>query len=70
MGTSKKLWKWLGALLALLGTVALGGLFASKATTGYAVLSYVPSVVHPIVGWAIIIGAIGAFAFNVYKAVK
>jgi hypothetical protein len=64
--------KWkvvLTETIALLGGLAVGGLFVGKTTTGFAVLNYVPAPVHPIVGW-IIIGATAIFGgMALWKAV-
>lgn len=67
-------WKWVTSIITLLTLLVLGGLFASKTTTTLAVLKYIPSVVHPVVGWILI--ALGLIQFIIVlvlaiaKAVK
>lgn len=54
-------WKWITSIITLLTLLVLGGLFASKMTTTLAILRYIPSVIHPVVGWILI--AIGIIQF-------
>lgn len=42
-------------IVGILVSIAVGGLFASKTTLTFPVLSFIPAVVHVIVGWLIII---------------
>ena len=63
----KKLIGWLEVLVSLLVTFAIGGLFASGTTLGFPILSYIPSVVHTILGWGIIIWAVIGFILKVIK---
>jgi hypothetical protein len=67
-------WKWITTTITLLTLLVLGGLFASKTTTSLAVLKYIPSLIHPVVGWILI--ALGLIQFlivlvlAIVKAVK
>jgi len=54
----KKLFGWIEAIVTLLVTFAIGGLFASGTTLTLPLLSYIPAIVHTIVGWGIIIWAV------------
>lgn len=45
-------------IVSLVVVLAVGGLFASGTTTGFPILSWIPSIVHTIVGWGIIILAL------------
>ena len=66
----KKAWKWLVSIVMLLVSVAVGGLFTSGTTASYTFLKMIPASWHPIIGWAVIIGAVGAFLIQLYHAVK
>ena len=63
----KKLIGWIDVLIGLLVAIAVGGLFASGTTLGFPILSYLPEIVHTVVGWAIIIGAGIRFVMNLVK---
>ena len=54
----------------LLTAFIVGGLFISKATTGNVVLGYVPAVVHPIVGWVIVVVAAVLGVMGAYSLVR
>ena len=58
----------LGAF-SLVTAFIIGGMFVNKTTTGNVVLGYVPSAVHPIVGWAIIVVASFLGIMGAYKLV-
>ena len=63
----KKLLGWIDVLIGLLVAIAVGGLFASGTTLGFPILSYLPEIVHTVVGWAIIIGAGIRFVMDLVK---
>lgn len=46
------------ALLTLLVSLAVGGLFLSGSTQDYFILSYLPEIVHTVVGYAIYVLAV------------
>lgn len=64
---TKKLLNLLDVVIGLLVAIAVGGLFATGTTLGYPILSYIPEVIHTIVGWVIIIGAIVKVAMSFIK---
>jgi len=49
-----KLPKFVLYILAILISVAIGGLFVSGTTLSFPLLSYLPLIIHQIVGWIVI----------------
>ena len=74
MKLKNAVWKWTMSVITLLTLLVFGGLFVSKTTTTLALLKYIPSLVHPILGWILI--ALGLIQFIIVlvlaitKAVK
>lgn len=57
-------------LLLLLTAFIVGGMFISGSTTGNVVLGYVPAVIHPIVGYLIVIVAALLAIMGIWGYVK
>jgi len=66
----KKAWNWITAIVMLLASIAIAGLFVSETTTTFPILEYLPAEVHVWFGWLVIIGSAITFIMKVYKAVK
>lgn len=65
--------KWLAAALgfsSLVTAFIIGGMFIQKTTTGNVVLQYVPSAIHPVIGWGIVLVAGVLGITGVWKMVK
>ena len=56
--TLKKLAGFIGMIIGIIVSIAIGGAFIEGVFLNVVILKYLPEVVHTIVGWAIIIGAI------------
>lgn len=62
--TGKKVAGWIGMTLGVVGLVAIGGLFINGNTLVLPVLRWLPEIIHTIVGWTFVVGALlsGALA--------
>lgn len=58
MAKKKKLMDWVNVIVGLAIAFAVGGLFTTGTTLAYPILGFVPEIVHTVIGWVIIIGAI------------
>jgi phosphotransferase system glucose/maltose/N-acetylglucosamine-specific IIC component len=56
--TSRKLSAILGMTVAVIASVGIGGLFVSGGFLDVVILKWLPLLVHQIVGWVIIVGAL------------
>lgn len=50
----KNLMNWLVMIVTWVALIGVGGLFVNGAMLGVPILSYLPTIVHTIVGWIII----------------
>ena len=55
---TKKITGWLGIVLALIVTIAIGGAFVNGTFLAVPILKYLPLIIHQVVGWVMIGGAI------------
>lgn len=67
MVKKKKLLKWLTEIITLIVVVAIGGLFTTGTTLTFPILSWIPEIVHTLVGWAIILVSIVQFIMKIVK---
>lgn len=58
---NKKLMKWLGMIVMLIVSIAIGGYFVSGGFLNVVILNYLPLIVHQVVGWIIIVGSLAKF---------
>lgn len=63
----KKLSFWLMSIPTLIVAIALGGTFISGFFTDKMILSYLPLIIHQIVGWIFIGGGILTFIYHLIK---
>ena len=57
----KKAMNWIAMIIGLLVALAIGGLFAGGELMNIVILKWLPLIVHQVVGWIIIIGAVIKF---------
>lgn len=72
MARKKGIKGWENALWMILGVIALvgvGGLFVKGTFTSVVLLSYLPQIVHTIVGWLIIILTLIGAGANLYRKI-
>lgn len=60
----KDLMTWLTTIITLIVAIGIGGLFAVGEMTGVPLLSYLPLIVHQVVGWIVIGGSILNFVLG------
>jgi len=53
----KKFMNWIATIVGLIVAIGVGGLFVAGGFTGVVLLSYLPLIVHQIVGWIIVVGS-------------
>lgn len=74
MGKKKNsLTKITNIVLMIVGIVALvgiGGLFIDGAFLNVVILKWLPQLVHTVVGWVVVIGALMSGAVSAYEALK
>lgn len=62
--------KWTNVLLMIVGIIALigiGGLFINGSFLNVVILKYLPLIVHQVVGWVMIAGAVLSGLFSILK---
>lgn len=55
--TAKKYTDWLTTIIMLIVGIGVGGLFVNGTFLSVFLLSYLPTIVHTVVGWLIIAGS-------------
>lgn len=55
MAKKKSILDWLMIIVGIIVALGIGGLFIKGGFTGVIILSYLPLIIHQIVGWSIII---------------
>ena len=63
----KKLIKWLTEIVTLIVVISIGGLFTTGTTLTFPILSWIPEIIHTLVGWGIIIVSIIQFVMKLVK---
>ena len=58
MMAKKKLVDWIWVIIGLITSIGIGGLFVAGTFTTTVILSMLPAIIHTIVGYTIIAGAI------------
>lgn len=58
---------WIAMILGLLVALAIGGSFVAGKFLDVVILNWLPLMVHKIVGWIIIVGAIVSFVLHLMK---
>lgn len=63
-----KLWAWVLLLTMTLVTLGIAGLFINGTFLTVPILKYIPTVIHTVFGWLLVIGTLGNLVYKVYKA--
>jgi hypothetical protein len=66
MKAYKKLDVWAMWIVSILISLGIGGLFINGTFTNTVILSFLPQIVHTVVGWLIIISTIGGAIWHLF----